>query len=319
MGKLDELRRMAAGNADESMGAGRPAAAPVHGAPPAGPRAVPARLQGVVRAANAAEIPVDRIAPDPGQPREDFDPEPLGRLAESLRTRGQLQPIRVRWDEGAGVYRIMMGERRWRAAQMAGLATLSCVIYEAPLAPAELLAVQVAENALREDLKPIEQARAYKALMDLNEWSARQVARELAIDHSNVVRSLKLLETPAAVQDLVEQGTLSPATAYEVSKLEDPGAQAEVAARVVAENLSRAETVEVVRQAAMRTPRAKQAGKGRAAIRARPRPTRTLKAAGCKVTVANRRGVDDALLIAALREALGQVEAAIEPGDQAAA
>ncbi len=237
MGKLDELRRLAGGNADESMGAGR--AAVVHGAPGPGPRPVAARLQGITRSQNVAEIPVERIGPDPDQPREDFDEEALLRLAESLKARGQLQPIRVRWDEGRGLYIIVCGERRWRAARMAGLDTMAGVIVEGPMNAAELLTVQLVENALREDLRPLEQAKAFRALMQQRDWSARQLARELAIPHPNVVRALALLELPPSVQDSVEQGALPPATAYEVSKLPTAEAQAEVAGLVVAEGLSR--------------------------------------------------------------------------------
>ncbi len=113
------------------------------------------KKQGVARSQNTAEIRVDRIVRDANQPREEFDPEGLASLAESLKTRGQLQPIRVRWDEGRGVYVIVCGERRWRAAALAGLETLTCVIHEGEI---DVLAIQLIENALREDLKPIEQA-----------------------------------------------------------------------------------------------------------------------------------------------------------------
>ena len=318
MAKLDDLMRASRDVAAESMGAGRqPATMHRASTPPATP-ATPTRLQGIARSKDAATIPLDRIAPDPDQPREEFEEDALARLAESLKARGQLQPIRVRWDEASGIYRIIMGERRWRAARMAGLATLSCVITEGAIDPGDLLAIQLVENCLREDLQPIEQAKAFRTLMERHRWSQRRLADELGIVQSNVVRALALLDLPASVQEKVEQGALPPATAYEVSKLADPAIQSEVAARVVAENLSRAETVEVIRQAAERTPRAKMAGKGRAAVKARPKPTRTLKAAGCKVTVENRRGVDDDLLIAALREALGQVvPPAFGAGDEA--
>jgi ParB family chromosome partitioning protein len=246
MGKLDELRRAGSATAAESMGVGVPL---LHGAPSIGPAQVPAHLQGVVKVKNVAQIPVEKIGPDPDQPREEFDEDALGRLAESLKARGQLQPIRVRWDEGRGLYMILVGERRWRAARKAGLPTLSAVIVEGAIEPGELLAIQLVENCLREDLRPIEQARAFRALMDRNGWSARQVARELAIDHTGVARALALLELPAPVQDQVEQGALAPATAYELSKVEDARAQRDLAERVVAEGMTRAETVEVVRQA----------------------------------------------------------------------
>jgi ParB family chromosome partitioning protein len=113
MGKLEELSRLTAGNVQDSLGIGRPAR-PAEAPAPATAPSAPARWQGVTKSKNAVEIPVERIVADPGQPREEFDEEALGRLAESLRTRGQLQPIRVRWDEGSERYMILVGERRWR-------------------------------------------------------------------------------------------------------------------------------------------------------------------------------------------------------------
>jgi ParB family chromosome partitioning protein len=240
MGKLDELRRLAVGNVDESMGGSPP---PMHGVSAAGPRPVPARLQGLTRQNDVAQIPLDKIDRDPNQPREEFDKEALRCLAESFKARGQLQPIRVRWDEGRGVYVILCGERRWRAARMAGLPTMSCIIVDRPLDPGELLAIQLVENCLREDLKPIEQAKAFKSLMETNSWSGNQLARELAIPQPSVVRALRLLELPGTVQDQVEQGALPPATAYEIGKLADPDEQCEVAARAVAEGISRADVI----------------------------------------------------------------------------
>jgi ParB family chromosome partitioning protein len=226
----------------------------VHRAPSAGPRAVPAHLIGVTRSKDVSLIELDRIVRDPAQPREEFDPEALERLARSMRDRGQLQPIRVRWDEGQGAYVVLVGERRWRAARMAGLATLSCVIADGPMGADEVLAIQLIENALREDLKPIEQANAYRRILEANGWSARQLAAELSIHHAQVVRAMALLELPAEVQDRVEQGGLSPATAYEVSKLDDPAAQAELAEAAVAEKLTRSEVAEAVKAVRARRP-----------------------------------------------------------------
>src|SRR5512135_1710622 len=132
MGKLDELRRLAVGNVNESMGGSPP---PMHGVSAAGPRPVPARLQGLTRQNDVAQIPLDKIDRDPNQPREEFDEEALRCLAESLKARGQLQPIRVRWDDVLGVYVIVCGERRWRAARMAGLLTVSAVVMDGPIEP----------------------------------------------------------------------------------------------------------------------------------------------------------------------------------------
>ena len=108
MGKLEKLRMNGLGNAAESMGAGVPGrTAPgsaLHGATAAGPAAVPVQLQGVSRNKDAAHIPTEKIGSDPTQPREEFDEAELEKLAESLRTRGQLQPITVYWDEARALY-----------------------------------------------------------------------------------------------------------------------------------------------------------------------------------------------------------------------
>jgi ParB family chromosome partitioning protein len=167
--------------------------------------------------------------------------------------------------------------------------------------------MQLVENCLREDLKPIEQAKAFKAIMAQNGWSGNQAAKELGIAQPTVVRALALLELPPPVQDQIEQGALAPATAYEIGKARDPEIQQELAARVVNEGLSRSEAIEAVSKA--RQASAKP-GKGRGAARTKKLLTsRTLKAAGCKITVEHRKGVDDDLLAAALREALAQCEA----------
>jgi ParB family chromosome partitioning protein len=260
----------------------------------------------VVRSKDVAQIQLDRIAPDPGQPREDFDEESLGRLAESMKARGQLQPIRVRWDEDKGLYVIVCGERRWRAARVAGLASVACVIVEGALDPSELLAIQLVENALREDLKPIEQARAYRQLMDRNGWSTRQVAKELSIAQPQVVRALALLNLPGAVQDQVEQGALAPATAYEIGKLGGAEEQRAMAERVLAERLTRQEAVEAVR-------RRKAAGPAAAAdtaeTPARPAPVEFRVADAVTVTVRYRKA-DKLTPAQALRLALKQAQAA---------
>lgn len=286
MGKLDELKRDSGGNAAESLGVGVTRGQFPGNQPGASPE-MPARLRGVTKAKNAAEIELGKVQPDPGQPREVFDEEALGRLAESLRSRGQLQPIRVRWDEPAGVYKILCGERRWRAAGMAGLATVSCVVVEGPVGPGELLAMQVVENALREDLKPVEQARAFRALMDFNGWSTHQVARELSVTQSAVVKSLALLELPAEVQERVERGELAAGTAYEVSRVADPEEQRVIAEQVVAEKLTRQEAVEAIRR-------------GRGAGPAKSRTHEFEVAKGCTVLV-RYRGEPSVDLVKALR------------------
>lgn len=310
-----ELLSEGLANVRESMG---DFGSVVRGAPTPGPRALPAHLKGVVRSKDVSQIDLDRIVRDEEQPREEFDEDALERLAHSLRTRGQLQPIRVRWSEEKGAYIVVVGERRWRAARMAGLESLSCVVVEGAIPSDELLAIQMIENAVREDLKPIEQAKAYRRLIEAKSWSARQLAGELAIHHAQVVRALALLELPTAVQDQVELGTLPPASAYEVSKLEDPTTQEEIARRVVDEKLSRAETVDAVRKAA---PKPGRAGGSKAKATQPKNPTeRSVRTeGGVKVVATYKKGLSVEAWAEALEEAARMIRAKLVPPDQAAA
>ena len=283
MGKLSDLKRTGMANAFESMGA-------FGTAPTAGvtTTASTSKHDGVTRAKNVCLIPLDRLVRDPNQPREEFDAEALQRLADSLKERGQLQPIGVRWDEGLSVYVIIFGERRWRAAGMAGLLTINAAVMEEAISPDDLIVVQLVENAVREDLRPIEQARAYRKLMDAKSWSTRQVARELSVDQARVVRALALLDLPEAVQEQVEQGAITPTTAYEISKAE-PGRQEELAERVVKEGLRTADVTEA------RKPKSDRPRKFRAEI----------KVAGGNVTVnLDEPEPSDEEVIAALQAAM---------------
>lgn len=190
MSKLDSLRRTAGQNVKDSAGAAR-VDEPVETT-----GGVPDRWRGVERSRDMALIPIAKIDRDPNQPRQEFDDDDLARLAESLQIRGQLQPIRVRWDESRGVYVIIAGERRWRAARIASLDRLACVIHDGELTAEERLAMQLVENALRTDLKPVEQARAYRRLIDAKGYSTRELAAELHIAQTSVVRRCRYWISP---------------------------------------------------------------------------------------------------------------------------
>jgi ParB family chromosome partitioning protein len=302
----DILQRFGA-NLAESMGVSRPTSQAI---PPA---STMGKHDGVSRLRAAAEIEVGRIVADPSQPRTEFDPEAIARLAESLRTHGQIQPISVRWSDDMGRYLIVTGERRWRASILAGRPTIAAVILEGERTESQVLEMQLVENCLREDLQPIEQAKAFRTLMDRNDWTAARLAEALQLTGASVTRALALLDLPYTVQVAVAAGDIPASVAYEVSKLEDPEAQVEVAARVVAEGLSRAATVEVIRKAG-------RISKGRGATKAKSRkPTiQTIKTTTAKVTVEFKRAVEPAEIAAALREALAKVEAE-QGGDQVAA
>jgi ParB family chromosome partitioning protein len=291
------------------------------GPAPALPQEAPAKLRGTVRLRDALRIDLDRIAPDPNQPRKEFDPGELADLAGSLRVRGQLQPIRVRWEAAMERWVIVVGERRYRAAALAGLTSLVCIEAAGQATPEDVLEDQLVENALRSDLKPIEQAHAYRTLLGRRGWSHRQLAEALRISPGSVAKALALLDLPDGVRQQVEQGALSPAAAYELSKVTDPGEQAALAGRVVAECLTVTEAAEAVRRTSASGRVAKDKGRGAGKGKPRKVTTRTLRtAAGVKVTLECRKGLDDALVVAALRDALGQAEARLSgDGGQAAA
>lgn len=262
MKNADSLKARLGANMAESMGdiAAGAAALPAGFAAPSG------QYAGCTRIKDALAIELDRIMPDPDQPRKDFDQEALGELAASLKDRGQLQPARVRWDDARGKWVIIAGERRYRAALLAGLKTLACVEARGGQSADEILTDQLVENCLREDLKPIEQAHAYKALMERRGWSYRQLAEFLHISKGTISKALSLLSLPESVQDLVEQGALSPHAAYEVTRLGDASEQAEMADRIVKERLTADDTQAVVkaRKIGVRTPA------GETPTRARP-------------------------------------------------
>jgi ParB family chromosome partitioning protein len=154
----------------------------------------------------------DLIDPDPEQPRKDFGEEGLVRLAESFRRFSQLHPVLVR-KEGSR-YVLVTGERRWRAAKLAGMATIQCLVCKS----GDVRSVQLIENILREDLQPIEEARAYQAIMKREGWGIREMAKHLHLEHSRVAKALKLLELPESVQKAVDKGEIRPTTAYEIAK-----------------------------------------------------------------------------------------------------
>jgi ParB family transcriptional regulator, chromosome partitioning protein len=151
-------------------------------------------------------VHVDRIEPDADQPRTGSAFEGLDRLGCSLRTHGQLQPVLLRPGTEPERFVIVHGERRWRAAQIAGLPVVAAVVLDATFDPSRLFEMQILENAMREDLSPIDQARAYRTLMDRNGWTAKRVAAALHVNPATVTRSLGLLDLPDDVRREIVPG-----------------------------------------------------------------------------------------------------------------
>jgi ParB family chromosome partitioning protein len=199
-------------------------------------------------------VDIGQVIADPTQPRAEYDQDSLASLAANIQAKGQLHPIHVRWSEEAERWVIVSGERRWRASRAAGLATVDCFFHEQPLTKAQVLELQLIENLLREDLRPIEEARAFRSLMDLNGWIGKQLAEALRIPASKVSRALALLDLPSDVQRQVEAGEVPARTAYQLSRLTDGDAQRELATQSANGALTNTSAAQAVRQRPTRRP-----------------------------------------------------------------
>lgn len=179
---------------------------------------------GITSVGGTYAIDLHRIMPDPDQPRKDFSEEDIDLLAASLRDDGQMEPIRVRYDSVADRYVVIVGERRYRAAQRAGLKTLLAIVDDRQMQADRVLHLQLVENCLRVDLAPLEAAAAYQALM--NTWGCNQqeLARRLHISESKVSRALAVLKLPVEKQAAVAAGKVAPTAAVKQQAKRRPSA-----------------------------------------------------------------------------------------------
>ncbi len=187
-------------------------------------------------------VPIDRLEPNPQQPRLDFRRDDLESLADSIRQKGVIQPLIVRRKPGRDVYEIVAGERRWRAAQLAQLHEVPVVVRD--LDDSEVLEVAIIENIQREDLNSIEEALGFRQLMTRFGHTQEKLAEALSKSRSHVANLLRLLTLPAEVQDMVRSGGL---TAGHARALIGNPKAAELAAQVVAKGLSVRETERLVK------------------------------------------------------------------------
>jgi ParB family transcriptional regulator, chromosome partitioning protein len=245
--KATKLKAQLGGNMAASIAGAAPNVAA--NIPPA--RAEDAKYVGRRPDQQGARIRVDLIDPDPDQPRKTFGTEELHNLAASLKAHGQLQPIVVRWVPATGRYAVIAGERRWRAAQLGGLTELRAVVLDesGSMDRVTIRELQILENALREDVKPVEQAAAYQELMEAKGWSMSQLAQRLCVDKGTISRALSLLGLGEPLRAAVESGAIPPSTAAEASKIRDPAKRQEVEAKIVADRPSRAEAAALAREA----------------------------------------------------------------------
>jgi ParB family chromosome partitioning protein len=212
---------------------------------PAAPAAAERPLHEIAPAAGPLEIPVERIAPNPEQPRRRFDEAELARLADSIGRHGVLQPVVVR--EQGGGYELVVGERRWRAARLAGRPTIPAVVKD--VAAPDLLELALVENVQRHDLNPIELALAFRALTEAGA-TQEEVGRRVGVDRSTVANHLRMLELPRELQADVEEGVLSAGHAKALLQVASPERRRHLRDRIAEQGLSVRAAEELARELA---------------------------------------------------------------------
>lgn len=193
--------------------------------------------------AGIVRLPVEHVLRDPAQPRKTFDEAKLRELAESIRTQGVIQPILVRRDGSA--YRLIAGERRWRAAQLAGLHEVPAVVRD--VTPAEAFELALVENLQRTDLNPLEEAEGYRRLIQEFGLTQDQVGERVGRDRASIANALRLLQLPDAVKDLLASGALGMGHARALLGMASGRDLVAAAERIVREKLSVRETERLVR------------------------------------------------------------------------
>ncbi|HXX92037.1 MAG TPA: ParB/RepB/Spo0J family partition protein [Planctomycetota bacterium] len=200
------------------------------GPEPEAPAEAPAAASGA-----PSSVELSLIRPNPYQPRSDFDPEDLQRLADSLKRHGLLQPVVLRPVPG-GLYQLVAGERRWRASKLAGLERIPAVVR--PVDDQKMLECALVENLQRRDLNPMEKARAFKQLMQLNNWTQESLADAVGLGRPTVANFMRLLEAPLEVQEAVSRGTLSMGHARALMGISQKAQMLQMLRRILEEDLS---------------------------------------------------------------------------------
>lgn len=229
--------------ADKRPALGRGLSALIPPAPPAPAAPAPAAVtREAIRPPQ--EIDIDLLTPNPRQPRLQIDEQRLEELAQSIRSNGVLQPILVRHVQGR--YEIVAGERRWRAAQRAGLLKVPITVRE--VADDKLLEVALVENVQRENLNAIEEAQAYRRLADELQWSQETIAAAVGKDRATIANYIRLLRLPAEVRNEVAAGAIAMGHARALLALSDDAAQRRIGREIVSRGLSVRETEALVRR-----------------------------------------------------------------------
>lgn len=191
------------------------------------------------------EVRISDVEPDKNQPRREFEPEALEELCESIKQHGVISPIVVTKIEGDR-YRIIAGERRWRASKLAGLEKIPVIVKE--YSDQQLAEISLVENLQREDLNPLEEAFGYKNLMDTYNLTQEQVANKVSKSRSAVANAIRLLALPEQVLDFVKTGELSAGHARTLLSLSDPDQMLDAANRVIGEDMSVRQTEDLIKK-----------------------------------------------------------------------
>lgn len=189
------------------------------------------------------ELEIDQLEPAEAQPRKYFNEEKLNELALSIRSNGIIQPIVAR--RFGDRFQIIAGERRWRAAKIAGLQKIPCVIKDIP--EANILEVSLIENIQRQELNPIEEAMAYKNLLERLDVTQEEIAQRVGKDRSSITNALRLLKLPTEIQRLVEEDKLSMGHARALLAIESQEVQRTLAIEISDKNLSVRETERLIK------------------------------------------------------------------------
>ena len=210
----------------------------------------------------AVELKISELEPNREQPRREFDEKAMAELADSIAQHGLLQPLLVRPLFGGG-YQIVAGERRWRAARMAGLSEVPAVVRE--MSDHEVMELALIENLQREDLTPLEEANGYQTLLDKYGMTQEEVAKTVGKSRPAVANALRLLHLPEAIREMVERGELSAGHARTLLAFPDEASMLEAAKKAVEQGLSVRELERMAKKAA----EAQKEGE-------KPRPTRRI-------------------------------------------
>lgn len=201
-----------------------------------------------------AEIEIDRVRANPNQPRVKFDDQTIEGLAQSIRESGVVQPVVVVPEDDH--YKIIVGERRWRAAQKAGLRKIPVLIRNVP--KEKELEISLIENIHREELGPLEIAQAYQRLIDEQRYTQQELAEKVGMDRSSVTNYLRLLKLPQEIQDHLNNETISMGHARAMLALEDTASQLYACRQVIDRSLSVRNTEKLVNRLKERAPRAQR-------------------------------------------------------------